>query len=188
MIELSKNPDDPRPVAMETLPPDELAANRTLTTVSSPPNDGMTSGGGVYPDGATVTVVATPNVDKHFVQWTYINGLTASVHPNYTFSITNDTNLVANFAEGAIIPPPPEIQGPLNLFIERVGHAEALNRAHATKEQYERLGFDFGQPEVKSDPPPPMGTPISAGGPIDTPIDGVKYVLDISTAAARRRR
>jgi hypothetical protein len=78
-----------------------------------------------------------------------------------------------------------EPAGPVNVFNEKVATAEAINRAIATKTTYDATHPAVPPPEVI---PPPPGIPISAGGPIDTPIDGVKYMLDISTAAARRRR
>lgn len=177
MTDWPKNPDfEPHPVATETPPPvvvvvDPQATTRTLSTIASPPDAGMTSGGGVYPIGATVTVQATPNVDKHFVQWTYINGLVASMYPIYTFSLTSDTDLVANFAAGAAVP---ELQGPLNVFVERMGAADALNRAYDVKSTYNQIGFEQGEGEAP--PPVPDGTPISAGGPIT--IDETKYMIE----------
>jgi hypothetical protein len=183
------NPDfEPHPAAAEVPPPlaviliDPYAPTRSLTTASFPENAGTTSGDGVFPSGTTVTVSATPDVDKHFTKWVYGNGLTASMHRDYSFSITADTELTAHFADGAIIPPEPELQGPLNVFVERVHSAEALNRAYDTKATYLKLGFEQ-PPDIPPPPPAPPITPIGAGGPVT--IDETKYMLDPAFRASK---
>jgi hypothetical protein len=57
---------------------------------------GTTSGGGTFADGSNVSVSAVPNTNYNFVNWTE-NGAVVSNSANYSFEITSDINLVANF-------------------------------------------------------------------------------------------
>lgn len=59
---------------------------------------GTVSGGGSFQIGSQVTVVATPNSGYTFSRWIY-NGtnLTASTSANYTFTLNEQTDLVAVF-------------------------------------------------------------------------------------------
>jgi len=68
----------------------------TVTTSSNPSNGGTTTGGGNYPCNSSVTVTATPSTCYQFVSWTE-NGNVVSNSPSYTFTITGNRNLVANF-------------------------------------------------------------------------------------------
>lgn len=53
-----------------------------------------------YYEGETCTVTATPNAGYGFVNWTE-NDAAVSTDASYTFTVTADRNLVANFAEVA---------------------------------------------------------------------------------------
>ncbi len=68
----------------------------TVTTSSSPTAGGSTNGGGTYASGSNVTVTATPNQGYSFVNWTE-NGTVVSSSPDYSFTLSSDRNLVANF-------------------------------------------------------------------------------------------
>lgn len=59
---------------------------------------GTVSGGGSFAPGSSVTVVATPASGYRFVRWLY-NGteLTASTSASYTFTLNQQTDLVAEF-------------------------------------------------------------------------------------------
>jgi len=70
--------------------------NYTVTTASNPMIGGTTSGGGTFADGSNVSVSAVPNTNYNFVNWTE-NGAVVSNSANYSFEITSDINLVANF-------------------------------------------------------------------------------------------
>lgn len=61
-------------------------------------NGGSVSGGGTFTIGSSVTVVATPASGYEFVRWIY-NGteLTASTSASYTFTLNEQTDLVAIF-------------------------------------------------------------------------------------------
>lgn len=58
----------------------------------------------VYNEGQTCTVVATPNSGYTFTGWKE-NGTTVSTNANYSFTVTGNHNLVANFSA---TPPPPQ--------------------------------------------------------------------------------
>jgi hypothetical protein len=69
----------------------------TITTSSSPSNGGTTSGAGTFASGETVTVTATPNTGWDFVNWTE-NGSVVSTSANYTFTVSANRAVVANFS------------------------------------------------------------------------------------------
>jgi hypothetical protein len=75
-------------------------AQYNISTSSNPTNGGTTSGGGTYPptypSGNPVTVTATPNAGKSFVNWTE-SGNNVTTNSSYSFNITGNRNLVANF-------------------------------------------------------------------------------------------
>jgi hypothetical protein len=74
-------------------------APKTYIVVVTPShaNRGTVTGSGTYNNGSSVTVTATPSMKTYkFVNWTE-NGSTVSTDATYTFSITSDRNLVANF-------------------------------------------------------------------------------------------
>ncbi len=79
-----------------------LVANFTLNPViatsSNPPAGGSTSGGGSYAPGTTATVTAAPNGGYQFVNWTE-NGAVVSNSSSYSFTVTADRSLVANFVQ-----------------------------------------------------------------------------------------
>ena len=53
---------------------------------------------GTFNHGETCTLVATPNADYHFVNWTE-NGTVVSSNASYTFTVTGARDLVANFSQ-----------------------------------------------------------------------------------------
>ncbi|MGA2660493.1 MAG: CARDB domain-containing protein, partial [Verrucomicrobiota bacterium] len=77
-----------------------LGQGFTVTTGINPPGTGTATGGGTFPDGSMITVTATPNTNQapyFFANWTE-NGLFQSGSSSYTFAVTRDFQLVANFA------------------------------------------------------------------------------------------
>ena len=66
-----------------------------ITIVEGPDN---TSGSGNFLYGSSCTVTATPNTNYHFVNWTE-NGTAVSSEAVYSFTVTGDRNLVANFSQ-----------------------------------------------------------------------------------------
>lgn len=78
----------------------------TIQLSAVPSEGGSFDGDGPYTSGTSVTVSATPNAGFAFEKWTE-NGSTVSNTANYTFNITQNRILVANFA--AIIAGPPGV-------------------------------------------------------------------------------
>jgi hypothetical protein len=70
--------------------------NYTINTSSNPTNGGNTSGGGQKACGSSCTVIATPNSCYQFTNWTE-NGTVVSNSTSYTFTVSANRNLVANF-------------------------------------------------------------------------------------------
>jgi hypothetical protein len=68
----------------------------TVTLSSNPAAGGAVNGSGTYNSGSSVTVTATPNSGYIFANWTE-NGDTVSTNVSYTFTISGNRTLVANF-------------------------------------------------------------------------------------------
>ena len=68
----------------------------TITVSANPTNGGTVSGGGTYSQGASCTVHASANPGYTFTNWTE-NGNVVSINADYTFNVTSNRNLVANF-------------------------------------------------------------------------------------------
>jgi uncharacterized repeat protein (TIGR02543 family) len=73
------------------------ALQYSVFTSSNPITGGTTAGSGNYTSGASVTVSANPNSGYSFVNWTE-NGTTVSTSAAYTFTLTGNRTLTANFA------------------------------------------------------------------------------------------
>ncbi|MDR2084923.1 MAG: T9SS type A sorting domain-containing protein [Bacteroidales bacterium] len=80
-----------------------LVANFTSISVgydiilsANPTNGGNVSGGGNYDSGTGIEVIATPNANYEFVNWTE-DGLEVSTDANYSFIVESERTLVANF-------------------------------------------------------------------------------------------
>ena len=71
-----------------------------VTTKSEPDEGGTTSGGGTYGYNEEVTVTATSNEGYTFQNWTK-DGAVVGTETNYTFNVTSDITLVANFEVSA---------------------------------------------------------------------------------------
>ncbi len=70
----------------------------TISVSANPSNGGSVSGGGTFNQGTSCTVHATANSGYTFVNWTE-NGTQVSTNANYSFTVTGNRNLVANFAQ-----------------------------------------------------------------------------------------
>lgn len=68
----------------------------SVVVSSDPTIGGITIGGGLFEQGAAVTVTATPNDGYTFVNWT-LEGVEVSTDAAYTFVLTEDTALVVNY-------------------------------------------------------------------------------------------
>ena len=67
-----------------------------ITATTLPAEGGTVSGAGTYEQGQTCTLVATPNEGYSFANWTE-NDQVVSVEASYSFTVTEDRDLVANF-------------------------------------------------------------------------------------------
>ena len=70
--------------------------NYTISVSANPTNGGTVSGGGTYQQGQSCTVHATANTGYTFTNWTE-NGNVVSTNANYSFTVTSNRTLVANF-------------------------------------------------------------------------------------------
>ena len=70
----------------------------TITASANPAEYGTVSGAGHYAYGAPCTLTAIPNDGYYFVNWTE-DGTVVSYDINYSFTVSGDRNLVANFVE-----------------------------------------------------------------------------------------
>lgn len=70
---------------------------RAVTVVADDDEHGSVDGGGDYCEGASVTVTATPDDGYRFVNWTQ-GGSQVSTDAVYTFTLSEDISLTANFA------------------------------------------------------------------------------------------
>ena len=68
----------------------------TITTTVDPVEGGTVRGDGTYQEGQQCTLIATPAAGYAFLKWTE-NGNEVSSSTRYTFTVTGDRNLVANF-------------------------------------------------------------------------------------------
>ena len=68
----------------------------TITVTANPTNGGTVTGGNTYQQGQSCTVTATPASGYNFVNWTE-GGNVVSTNANYTFTVTGNRTLVANF-------------------------------------------------------------------------------------------
>jgi spore germination protein YaaH len=72
------------------------ATTYSISTSSNPSIGGTTSGAGNYSFGQQATVVASSNSGYTFVNWTE-SGSPVTTNASYTFNVTTNRNLVANF-------------------------------------------------------------------------------------------
>ena len=68
----------------------------TISVSANPSNGGTVTGGGTFNQGTSCTVTATANTGFNFSNWTE-NGSVVSTNANYTFTVTCNRTLVANF-------------------------------------------------------------------------------------------
>ena len=76
-----------------------LTANFKLnsyTVTATATKGGTVTGAGTYDHGTSVTLNATPNTGYEFVNWTQ-EGVEVSADAEYTFTLTNDVDITANF-------------------------------------------------------------------------------------------
>ena len=90
-------PGEANPSTGEDIPDVETPVNYTITVSANPSNGGTVTGGGTYQQGQTCTVTAIANEAYTFTNWTE-NGNQVSEDAIYTFVVTSNRTLIANFA------------------------------------------------------------------------------------------
>ena len=80
-------------------------ASFQITASTNPQEGGAVAGAGTYDSGATVTLTATASEGYAFVNWTE-NDEVVSTEATYSFTVTGDRTLMANF-EATTPPTPP---------------------------------------------------------------------------------
>ena len=70
----------------------------SIEATSNPSEGGTVTGGGDYQPNTTCTLTATPNEGYIFTNWTE-NGEVVSTEATYSFTVTSDRTLVANFEQ-----------------------------------------------------------------------------------------
>ncbi len=76
----------------------QTSGSYTITVSALPARGGSVSGGGTFTGGTSHTVTATPTGRFHFVNWTE-GGASVSSSSSYTFTLSANRNLVANFSK-----------------------------------------------------------------------------------------
>lgn len=76
--------------------------NYTIAATESPIGSGTIINAGLYPQNSAAPLIASPNAGYAFVNWTE-NGTVVSTNPSFTFTVTSDRTLVANFSAGSLI-------------------------------------------------------------------------------------
>ena len=72
--------------------------DHTITATANPEEGGTITGVGTFAYDETCTLTATPNAGYYFVNWTE-NGIEVSSEATYSFTVTEDRDLVANFSQ-----------------------------------------------------------------------------------------
>jgi hypothetical protein len=68
----------------------------TVSVTSNPTEGGQNSSNSIYEYGTIIALEAIPNADYCFVNWT-VNGVEVSASSSYTFTVTDNVNIVSNF-------------------------------------------------------------------------------------------
>ena len=75
---------------------DMFLSSYNISTNASPTNSGTTTGSGSYNNNTIVNLTATATTAYNFVNWTE-NGTQVSTSANYSFTVSGNRTLVANF-------------------------------------------------------------------------------------------
>ena len=99
----------------------------SVAVSATPTNGGTVAGGGAFSAGTSRTVTATANSGYTFTNWTEAGKVVSSA-ASYTFSLTANRNLVANFNAGnytiaVSAPPAPAVRSPAAAHSRRALHA-----------------------------------------------------------------
>ncbi len=109
----------------------------TVTVSTDPSGSGTVTGAGQYQEGEQVTVSATAADGYKFSQWTE-NGQTVSENESYTFTSSEDRELVAVFAEKSRLP-----EGYTELEYIQLGAACGIDTLFKPNASTTRFVMDF---------------------------------------------
>jgi len=126
---------------------------------------GTVSGGGFYPANADISLTATPNVGYKFDNWTS-NGVVLSTSNSFTFAVTQDTNIVANFSNDVSIE---NMQGKSNeiiLYPNPAQHTLYIESSEAVEQVsvYDISGRTVGAYSIHPNPNPSIDISGLANG------------------------
>ena len=74
-----------------------------IDAASNPDEGGTVTGAGTYDEGSTCILMAIANEGYTFINWTE-NGVEVSTQATYSFTVTSNRNLVANFVPNSGVP------------------------------------------------------------------------------------
>ena len=100
--------------------------NYIIEVAANPSNGGTVSCGGTYQQGQSCTVTASANSDFEFTNWTE-NGSVVSNNASYSFTVTGNRSLVANFQSSA---PAGSINGLFSVCAGRLVYFSKGNLQH----------------------------------------------------------
>lgn len=73
-----------------------------ITCLPNPAVGGTVIGGGLFDQGSQCTVTAAPSAGYSFLNWTD-NGEVVSTNPTFSFTVTDDRDLFANFISNGVV-------------------------------------------------------------------------------------
>jgi len=121
----------------------------SVSTTANPIEGGLTAGDGMYDENSDATVTATANDGYLFVDWT-VDGGQVSTEAEYTFTVTGDVALVANFEMEA--GPAPTLlsavggDASVELVWEAMAEPETVSANKITKSRTGHFQFAGGDP------------------------------------------
>tara|TARA_B100001057_G_scaffold434679_1_gene464488 strand:- start:84 stop:1715 length:1632 start_codon:yes stop_codon:yes gene_type:complete len=78
---------------------DQAPVTQYQLTVNSGSNGSVSTSGGTYNDGTSVSVTASPDTGYGFVNWTDSSGNELSTNATYSFNLSSNTTITANYEE-----------------------------------------------------------------------------------------
>ena len=124
--------------------------NYTVTISANPAEGGTIAGGGTYEQGQTCTLTATANGGYTFTNWTE-NDNVVSTEATYTFTVTGDRTLVANFTQNSGNVPTGAINGKFTINADggqvyfsqgNLQYQASTNTWKFAENQYDYVGSD----------------------------------------------
>ena len=118
-----------------------IAPSYTITLAPNPFDGGEVIGEGSYTDGTEITVTATKRGNYSFINWTE-NGTVVSTEASYTFTVTADRTLVANFGFVKHITGYGTSTGNWYLIASPIGNVDPANVTNMLSNSYDLFYFD----------------------------------------------